>query len=159
MVDDMSLARGIKSARRRWRVAHVADLISCRMYRSSREAINGFTKNLFAVFDYRLLPFLFAFLWLLAMFWEPLVVLLVVSSRLASHSQPAAMVACLGLSLLLWLIHYVNIGIPFGLAFLYPFTILANVGVALRSCWYTLKGYTEWKGRRIARSAGSGCRW
>ena len=79
VVDDMSLARGIKAARLRWRVAHVADLISCRMYHSSREAIDGFTKNLFAVFDYRLLPFLFAFTWLLAMFWEPLVVLFVVS--------------------------------------------------------------------------------
>lgn len=121
------------------------------MYHSSREAIDGFTKNLFAVFNYRLLPFLFAFAWLLAMFWEPVVVLMVVLSRLASHAQLEALVACLGLSVLLWLIHYVNLGIPFSLAFIYPFTILANVGVALRSCWFTLNGVTEWKGRRMAR--------
>lgn len=149
VVDDLSLARRIKFAHLRWRVAHVADLVSCRMYLSSREAINGFTKNLFAVFGYRLLPFLCAFTWLMVMFWEPLIVLIMVSSRLARHTQPQALVACLGLSLLLWLVHYVNLGLPFSLAFLYPFTILANVLVALRSCWFSLRGTTQWKGRRI----------
>ena len=35
---------------------------------SSREAIDGFTKNLFAAFAYRLRPFLLAFIWLMVMF-------------------------------------------------------------------------------------------
>jgi chlorobactene glucosyltransferase len=151
VVDDMSLVRRIKSARLRWRVAHVADLVSCRMYHSSREAIDGFTKNLFAVFDYRLLPFLFAFLWLLVMFWEPLVVLGMGLSGQAAHAQPAAIAACIVVSVSLWLIHYINMGLPFSLAFLYPFTILANVGIAFRSCVYSLGGHLTWKGRRITR--------
>ena len=71
VVDDMNLARRIKAERLRWRVSYIADLVSCRMYHSSQEAIAGFTKNLFAVFDYRLLPFLFTFIWLMVMFWEP----------------------------------------------------------------------------------------
>jgi chlorobactene glucosyltransferase len=151
VVDDMSLARRIKSVRLRWRVAHIADLVSCRMYPSTRETIDGFTKNLFAVFDYRLLPFLFAFLWLLVMFWEPLVVAIMMMAGQASLARPAALAACLGLSVLLWMIHDVNTGIPWGLAFLYPFTILANVGVAFRSCAYSLGGHLEWKGRKLAR--------
>jgi chlorobactene glucosyltransferase len=150
VVDDMSLVRRIKSARLRWRVVHIADLVSCRMYHSDQEAIEGFTKNLFAVFDYRLLPFLFAFLWLLVMFWEPLVVMIMLLAGLASHAQPAAIAACLALSASLWLVHYMNMGISFGLAFLYPFTILANVGIALRSCLYSLGGHSEWKGRKIS---------
>ena len=153
MVDDMSLARRIKSARLRWRMVHIADRISCRMYRSSREAADGFTKNLFAVFDYRLLPFLFAFSWLLFMFGEPLVVMIMMLTGQASLSQPAAVAACLALAVLLWLIHYLNTGFPLGLAFLYPFTVLANVGIALRSCAYSLGGNVEWKGRRIARKS------
>jgi chlorobactene glucosyltransferase len=151
VVDDMSLARRIKAANLRWRVSYIADLVSCRMYHSSREAMDGFTKNLFAAFDYRLLPFFFAFIWLLVMFWEPLIVLAVMISGLAIQSQPAALVACLALSILLWLIPYIEMGLPFAYAFLYPFTILANVCVAFRSLVHSLGGLITWKGRTIAR--------
>lgn len=97
IVDDMSLARQIKAKRLSWRVSYIADLVSCRMYHSSREAIDGFTKNLFAAFDYRLLPFLFAFIWLMVMFWEPLIVLALMISGRVTQAQPTAVVACLAL--------------------------------------------------------------
>lgn len=151
VVDDLSLVRRINSAHLRWRLAHVADLVSCRMYHSSREAIDGFTKNLFAVFDYRLFPFLFAFLWLLVMFWEPLIVLAMGFSGLVNHAQLVLSAACIAVSVTLWLIHSVNMALPTGLAFLYPFTILANVIIAFRSCVYSLGGRVTWKGRRIHR--------
>jgi chlorobactene glucosyltransferase len=152
VVDDMSLARQIKAKKLRWRVSYIADLVSCRMYHSSREAMDGFTKNLFAAFDYRLLPFLFAFIWLLVMFWEPLVVLAVLGSGLVTQAQPTAVVACLALSTLLWLLPYGEMRIPFFLAFLYPFTILANTGVAFRSLVHSLSGRLTWKGRSIAQT-------
>ena len=152
VVDDMSLARQIKAKKLRWRVSYIADLVSCRMYHSSREAIDGFTKNLFAAFDYRLLPFLFAFIWLMVMFWEPLIVLVLMISGLATQAQQTAVVACLALSILLWLIPYGEMSIPFFLAFLYPFTILANSGVAFRSLVHSLAGRITWKGRTIART-------
>ena len=151
IVDDMSLARQIKAKRLSWRVSYIADLVSCRMYHSSREALDGFTKNLFAAFDYRLLPFLFAFIWLMVMFWEPLIVLAAMVSGLVIQAQAAAVVACLALSILLWLIPYGEMRIPFFLAFLYPFTILANCGVAFRSLKHSLGGRVVWKGRSIAR--------
>jgi chlorobactene glucosyltransferase len=156
VVDDMSLARQIKAKRLSWRVSYIADLVSCRMYHSSQEAIAGFTKNLFAAFDYRLLPFLFAFIWLLVMFWQPLIVLALIISGLVTHAQPTAIVACLGLSMLLWSIPYREMRIPFFLAFLYPFTILANTGIAFRSLVYSLGGRITWKGRSIART---GWKW
>jgi chlorobactene glucosyltransferase len=152
MVDDINLARRIKTSGLRWRVAYVTDLISCRMYHSSREAMEGFTKNLFAAFDYRLFPFLFAFLWLLSMFWNPLLVLGEMISGLASQTHFVALIVCLLLSLSIWLIPYIELGIPFTLAFLYPFTILANVAIAFRSLVHSLEGRTVWKGRRIART-------
>jgi chlorobactene glucosyltransferase len=152
VVDDMSLARRIKAAKLRWRVSYIADLVSCRMYHSSREAINGFTKNLFAVFDCRLLPFIIAYIWLMVMFWEPLIVLAGMISGLALQANLIALVVCLLFSLLLWLISYIEMGIPFPLAFLYPFTILANVAVAFRSFVDSLRGRITWKGRSIART-------
>ena len=126
IVDDLMLARQIKAAGMRWRVAYVADLVSCRMYQESREAVNGFTKNLFAAFDFHLLPFLFVFIWLAVMFWEPIIVLLVSLFGHAPQARADELIACLGLSLLLWLVPYADLRIPLGLAFLYPFTILSN---------------------------------
>jgi chlorobactene glucosyltransferase len=152
IIDDLSLVRKIKSGRLLWRVAHVADLVSCRMYHTSREAVDGFTKNLFAVFGYRLIPFLLAFIWLLVMFWEPLIVLGIVGSGLVPQALAGTIEICLILSLLLWLIPYADMGIPFGLAFLYPFTILANVGVACRSLVHSLLGQVKWKDRVIAQA-------
>ena len=151
MVDDISLARRIKASGLRWRVSYIADLVSCRMYHSSREAMEGFTKNLFPAFDYRLLPFLFAFIWLMVLFWEPLIVLMA-SGAVTQQAQPTAIVACLALSILLWLIPYGEMRIPFFLAFLYPFTILANIAVAFRSLVHSLEGRITWKGRTIART-------
>lgn len=151
VVDDISLTRRIKAMNFRWRVSHIADLVSCRMYQSSQEAIAGFTKNLFAVFDYRLIQYLLAFSWLLVMFWEPLIVLMLNSSGLVAQAQPASMVICLSLSLLVWIIPYLEMRFPVHLAFLYPLTTLANYGVALRSFVHTLWGRTRWKDRPIAR--------
>ena len=152
VVDDISLTQKIIEKKLRWRVVHVSDLISCRMYRSSREAIDGFTKNLFAAFGHRLLPFLFVFLWLFVMFWEPLVVAGLMLAGRADGAQPAAVVAAIALSVLVWLIPYLEIGVPFYLAFLYPFTILANIGVAFRSLFHSLTGRTTWKGRVIRKT-------
>jgi chlorobactene glucosyltransferase len=152
VVDDISLARRIKEKSLRWRVSYIADLISCRMYHSAQEAIDGFTKNLFAVFDYRLLPFLFVFIWLFIMFWEPLVVLAFSLIGGLFASQFSAIIACLILSNLLWLIPYIEMKIPFYLAFIYPFTILANLGVAFRSMLHGLRGQVIWKGRTIVQS-------
>jgi chlorobactene glucosyltransferase len=152
VLDDISLARQIKEKRLRWRVAYVADLISCRMYHSTKETIDGFTKNLFAVFDYRLLPFFFVFIWLFMMFLVPLVVLVVSLFGWLPLTQQTAIVSCLVLSILLWLIPYIEMRIPFLLAFLYPFTILANIGVAFRSLSHSLRGRVIWKGRTIVQT-------
>jgi chlorobactene glucosyltransferase len=144
-VEDISLVRRIKSSKQRWRMIHLADLTACRMYQDSREAIDGFTKNLFAVFDYRLIPFLFAFLWLLVLFWEPF--FLLVNREYAA--QPGMVAVCTGLAFLLWFLTYLDLGIPLWLAFLYPLTILATVIVAGRSAIYSIRGYSTWKGRGI----------
>ena len=152
VVDDMSLARQIKAKRLSWRVSYIADLVSCRMYHSSREAIDGFTKNLFAAFDYRLLPFLFAFIWLMVMFWEPLIVLAGMISGLVPQAQLATLIACLALSLLLWLIPYIEMGIPFSLALLYPLSDPCEFCGCLPFVSTQPWGTHPWKGRRIART-------
>jgi chlorobactene glucosyltransferase len=122
------------------------------MYSSGQEAVDGFTKNLFAVFGYRLIPFLFAYLWLLVMFWEPLMKLTVLLSGQANLTQASAVFICIALSIIIWLIPYVETRIPFGLAFLYPVTIILIVLVACRSLIYSLGGKIMWKDRAVAKA-------
>ena len=151
IIDDLMLARRIKAAGLRWRVVNIADLIKCRMYPGSRAAFNGFAKNLFAAFDFRLLSFFFAFLWLAVMFWEPLIVLVLSVFGQAPRARLDELAVCVGLSLLLWLIPYIELGIPFVLALLYPITLLANEVAAFQSLRLSLAGRLAWKGRKLAR--------
>jgi len=151
IVDDLMLARRIKAAGLRWRVVNITDLITSQMYHGSREAFEGFAKNLFATFDFHLLGFSFVFLWLAVMFWEPLIVLVLSVLRWAPQARVEQLAVCIGLSLLLWLIPYLELGIPFGLALLYPVTLLANEVVAFQSLRLSLTGRLTWKGRTLAR--------
>ena len=121
------------------------------MYDSSREAYDGFVKNLFAAFDCRLLPYGFVFTWLFIMFWGPIIVLFLMLMGFAPLAAPVDISVCIGFSILLWLVPYLEIKLPFTLAFLYPATILANIFVAFQSCRYTIAGYLSWKDRQIAK--------
>ena len=151
IIDDLVLAQRIKAAGRRWRVMQVTDLITCRMYRGSRAALDGFAKNLFAAFDFALLRFLFVFAWLAVMFWEPLVILRLWAGGAAPQAQPVELAVCIGLSLLVWLIPYAELGLPVYLGLLYPFTLLATEAAAFRSLRLSLAGRLTWKGRKLAR--------
>jgi len=151
IIDDLMLARRITAAGLRWRVMNITDLVTCRMYHGSREAFNGFAKNLFAAFDFHLLRFSFVFLWLTVMFWEPLIVLALLVLGRANLARTDELAVCIGLSLLLWLIPYIELGVPSGLALLYPITILANDVVAFQSLRLSLTGHLTWKDRKLAR--------
>jgi chlorobactene glucosyltransferase len=150
ITEDLSLARRVKSFGLSWRVMDVTQLISCRMYRSGREAFAGLSKNLFAAFGFRLLPYVLIWLWLAVMFWEPLAVLAAYVLGLAPHAQPASLLVCILLSLLVWLIPYFRLGVPPGLAFGYPIMLLVLELVAFSSLWLTLTHRLNWKDRKIA---------
>lgn len=151
IVEDFAFARKVNAAGLRWRVVSLADLISCRMYHNTREAVEGFTKNLFAAFDFRLLVFLFVFFWLAALFWTPPLVLAARVLGQAPLASLPTLATCLALALPLWLLPYLEIGLPPALALLYPLTVLANEAVALRSLVFSLTGRLSWKGRALAR--------
>jgi chlorobactene glucosyltransferase len=151
IVEDLVLARRIKAAGLRWRVIRLTDLITCQMYHGSREAFDGFTKNLFASFDFHLSVFMFVFIWLAALFLEPLIVLVALLLGLAPTAHLSELVVCIGLSLLLWLIPYIELGVPASLGLIYPVTIIANEVAAFQSLRLSMAGRLSWKGRPLAR--------
>jgi hypothetical protein len=85
------------------------------------------------------------------MYWEPLVILVLLAAGYAPGARLIELLACIGLSLLTWLISYLAMRLPPRLALLYPLTILANEMVAFRSLRFSLSGRLTWKGRRLPR--------
>lgn len=151
IIEDLMLARRIKSAGLRWRFMNITDIVSSRMYHGNREAYDGFSKNLFAAFDFHLLGYCFAYLWLAYTFLEPLIILTLSAFGKAPLARVDELATCIGLSLLVWLIPYLDLHIPFYLAFLYPINMLAIEVVAFRSLYLTLTGHLSWKDRTLSR--------
>lgn len=151
IVEDIALARSIKRAGLRWRVVNITDLISCRMYFGGQQAFNGFAKNLFATFDFRLGEFLFVYLWLGALFLEPLIILASKLSRSAPSASYIELAICIGFSVLVWCIPYWELKFPLILGIFYPITMIANECAAFKSLILSLTGRLSWKGRPIPR--------
>jgi chlorobactene glucosyltransferase len=129
IVEDVALARKIKRARLRLRMADAAGLIGCRMYKGWPEVRDGFAKNILAGHGNSalLLAVSTVFHWLV--FVGPLLLgwphLLRVGSALATRQRPAD-------SLLL------------------PLSVLLMTLIAGRALWWRLRyGGVLWKGRLI----------
>jgi chlorobactene glucosyltransferase len=148
-VEDIALARSIKRVGLRWRVMSIIDLISCRMYLGSQEAFAGFTKNLFAAFDFRLGMFLFVYLWLGALFLHPWIIVAAKLFGLTPTASYIELALCIGLSVLIWCIPYWELKLPLILGLIYPITMIVNEGAAFQSLRYSLSGRLSWKGRPL----------
>lgn len=151
-VDDMALGRRIKALGLRWRLADATRDVRCRMYQNAGQVCEGFSKNLFAAFGNRLLPFIGVWAWLSIVFLLPIGLLL---ASLLGAPVPAldAAIAFLGVALGLasWGLCHLRFGFPIYLVPLYPVTILLGVFIAFRSVALVRRRRTTWKGRTLAQ--------
>lgn len=148
--DDLAMVRLMVAKGLVWRLVDGRPRVRCRMYQGTRQVLEGFSKNLFAGFDYRIIPFVFVWLWLGLLFCEPPAILLL-RAMVPGWSGPSPWLAAaaIAVSLLLWGITHWRFGFPLYLAFLYPLTMLLTVAIAMRSMVVTLSGRATWKGRRL----------
>ena len=148
--DDLALARLIKLHNLPWRMLDGTGCSSTRMYRGFRQAFDGFSKNLFAAFDYRILPFLFAWLWMGYIFFRPWVELAVAAWI---FPRPAAViwlsVAGILEAFTLWALIFWRLRFPLPLALAYLVIVFNGVCAALRSVVLSLGGRATWKGRTL----------
>ncbi|GAB4503957.1 MAG: hydroxychlorobactene glucosyltransferase CruC [Anaerolineales bacterium] len=151
IVDDVMLGRRIIQHGLVWRLMDGTQHVSCRMYRGFWDAVDGFTKNIFAFFDYRLSLFVIVWLWMATVFLLPPLVVLSYRFHVPPASYPYTLAALATIeSLLLWGIAYLRFRFPPVLVFLYPVSFLLFLLIAFRSLVYTLLGQSSWKGRALA---------
>jgi len=149
VLEDVVLGRRIKAFGFKQILPDGSDSVQCRMYRSAGEVWRGFSKNLFAFFNFSLLWFSLFMLLNLAAFVGPYLWLL--WGWLSG--QPPALewlwLPLLQIGLTLWL--RLGLAFRFGFraldAFLQPVSILMMVAIGLNSVRWRRTG-SEWKGRK-----------
>jgi chlorobactene glucosyltransferase len=154
VVDDICLGRRIITAGGQWRLLDGTRHISCRMYRGFWEAVNGFSKSLFAVFDNRIIPYILGWGLVGVTFIAPALALV---SRWLRHpltSIPVEYAAVsVGISVVLWMVAFRRFHFPASLVFYYPLSLALFILVAIRSLFQALTGTSTWKDRLLDRAA------
>jgi chlorobactene glucosyltransferase len=155
-VDDLSLARLIKASGMRWRLADGTKRVSCRMYHGLRGCVQGFSKNLYAVFYHNPLLFTFVWLFVLMVYSAPIAILVTAAGGYAI--SPQGIVTALGavaLSILQWGIIAVRFHFSWTLCLTWIIGQPICVFIAFRSMMQSLTRCTTWKDRVISSSQRS----
>lgn len=148
VVDDMALVRLVAKQGMKWRLYDMTDLIRCRMYRSAREVFDGLSKNLFGIFGYRLVPFLFVWTWLGMVTFGPLAVVGLAAFGVVTSAFSVAAAGCaVLLGLVLWGMANVKFRFGWWLSLLYPATVMLSIAIAFRSLVLVASRQARWKGR------------
>jgi chlorobactene glucosyltransferase len=154
IVDDMCMGRRIITNGREWRLLDGTHHVTCRMYHGFWEAVGGFSKSLFAVFDYRIIPYVLGWSLVGLAFLEPVLALVSRWLRYPLTGIPTGYAALsVMLSIVLWMVAYRRFKFPAYLVFYYPISLALFIAVAARSFFQTAKGTATWKDRVLDRVA------
>lgn len=151
IVEDFALARRVKRFGLRWDLVDVSPRLTTRMYHSLPQAWDGFSKSLFEAFGNNLPVFAFVWAWMLLVFWQPWVVLVLslLGRPLAGFSPLLALLTIL-LQSGLWAVTALRFRSPLLQTLLYPLTIAFFAAAAARSAWRRLRSRPlAWKGRQL----------
>ena len=146
--EDIAIAKAVRRLGYRWCLLDGTRFVSARMYRGLRGAVNGFSKNLFALFNYRVLVALFVWVWLLIITWHPIVSAVAVIAT--GKVMPFGPVATIVLAAGIWLLASLRFGLPWHLFLLGPAIVTVSAFTGIRAMVLVLTGRAEWKGRRLA---------
>ena len=145
--EDIALAKAVRRKGYRWCLMDATSLVSARMYSGLRDAVAGFSKNLFALFNYHLLVALFVWLWLLTITWHPIG--LVAAAIATGRAAPLASVGTIALACGTWLLTSLRFGLPWHLFLLSPAIVTVSACTGIRALVLVLTGQAYWKGRRL----------
>src|SRR5260370_10763528 len=141
ILEDVLLARAVKAAGYRMAFVDAMNLVSCRMYRSSKEVWTGFSKNLFAFYNYSLVFAALALFLNLALFVAPPLLILAtplvtLPSILVFSASIAYALAVLMRLLLTLRFTRVKRGLMLLLCLLHPISIVLECLILLNSIWW-----------------------
>ncbi len=158
ILEDVLLARAIKAAGLRMTFVDAQDLVYCRMYHSFTEVWSGFSKNLFAFYNYALPFALLALLLNILLFVVPPLLIIVapfvhLSARMFFLAISAYLLVMLMRIVLTLRFTHVQRGRMLLLCLFHPISIALECLILLNSIrWHYRKSGTVWKGRQYMTS-------
>ena len=150
LVDDVALARAIVSNGFELLVVDGTEFVKCRMFSSFRESHAGFSRSLFGAMGYKIIPFLFMWTWILIVFWQPVVLILLYLFNGYGNFLRASLIA-VAMSYILFFITFKRFGFSFFSVVLYPLIVLIAYTAAIRSLVNGIRGRSVWKGRVVIK--------
>ena len=152
ILDDMPLGRLIKSSGHKWGIANGTNNIETRMYRNFNEVYNGFTRNLFCVFNYNIPLFLWVWFVLALVAVQPIIIVVL---YFLNFEMPKSFllqsILTLFVAFFIWSISIFKFKYPKYLILAYPISMVLIFIIAIRSIYQTLTGKINWKGRIIEK--------
>lgn len=161
ILEDVLLARATKAAGYRMIFVDAFELVRCRMYHSFTEVWSGFSKNLYAFYNYSPIFALLALLLNLALFVFPPLILLIslftaIPTQAILFSACAYLTAILIRVLLTLRFTRTQRGLMLLLCLLHPLSIALECLILLNSMrWHYSKRGTLWKGRQYKQDGRS----
>lgn len=148
VTEDIVLARRATGAGLRVALLPAAGRVTCRMYQNTSQAIEGFSKNLFAVFDRNPGTYLFVWFWVGVAFLSPWVMLLLGLGGMPEVALSLAGVS-IALGVLIWGLVVHLAGLRPRVVALSPLVLLVALFLALVSMRQHLTHRARWKGRPV----------
>lgn len=139
IVEDVEIMKQVKSAGFNGESLLANGMITCRMYTSYGEAINGFGKNFLAAFNYNIFSFLVFLLLLIA---GPMMVIITLNLQLIAMMIGLIILTRIMISLESGQNAFINL-------ILHPLQMFSLVLIAFSAIQKYLTKTTEWKGRKI----------
>ena len=144
VVDDVGMARQLRAHGKRTHAARADDLISLRMYHGAREIVDGFTKNVFAVFS--------GFTGLLLM--VPLALLFHVVPYFLALRGDVLAIAVVTMITLCRLVVFIPLRLRVDNAlFGHPLMVVFWSWIFIRSMWFIgVRKELQWRGRNYGKT-------
>lgn len=153
IVEDIFLARLLKTKGYKIALPNAVEIVRCRMYRNFSEVFKGFSKNYFAAMEYNLFVMSAFLLHLFALYIAPLIFVAV--ALITSDFSIFAFWLPLSHILLAGIIRFiasVQFKMPAVQAFLHPASVLMVMIIGINSVrWAFSKKGSEWKGRTYSK--------
>ncbi len=151
MIDDVRLGRLAAARGYRVRLLDGREAVKCRMYSGFWDAVDGFSKNVFAFFGYHALFYLVAWYLIARIYlYPPLAILAHVLGNPPLNFPLSQALLITAEEALLWGMAYYRFRLPIWMALLYPLNMLIFVLIAMRSLFWSLTGQSVWKGRTFS---------
>ena len=142
VVEDVALSKVARKDGLKVGIFNLSELVMCRMYKNFKQAFFGLSKSYAGLFDFRLIPSLFVWAWMIVITVFPIFAAMFTNDALMRFFS----IASIFVTLLLWVFTSIKFNLPKAILIFNPLITLNNSLIGFTSMFLLLTGKSLWKG-------------